>query len=106
MHSVQVYFALSAFSCWMLRLSLFPSSVVGAHEAADPVLGARDPDDDLVIDDEGRERLAVARLGVGDLDVPVHLARLGVERDGARIEGGHVDAAVSGSNADGRAGLE
>ena len=63
--------------------------VVRLHEAANAVLGARASHDDEVVDDERCDRQAVASLGIGDFDIPLHGARLRVERNETRIERSH-----------------
>src|SRR2546422_11565242 len=72
------------------RSTLFPYTTlfrsaarraVRLHEAADAVLGARGPDDDVVADHERGHRLGVAGGGVAHLHGPLLLTRPLVERD-------------------------
>ena len=59
--------------------------VVGGDEAANAVLAAADADDDLVLDDERRQRHRVAGLAVGHLGLPQRPAASRVDaRPGAR----------------------
>ena len=59
--------------------------VVGVEEAAERVLAAGVPDDDLVLDDERRAGDVEAFHRVGDLDFPEQQARSRVEADERRV---------------------
>ena len=83
--------------------------VVGAHEPADAVLGARGADDDFVVDHQRRHRLGVPLGGVADLHRPLLLAgrlvqrhELAVERAQIQCSAGDGDATVVGPAARGR----
>lgn len=65
---------------------------IGFHEAADAVFATIGSDQDLVVDDGRRHRLAVAEFGIGDVGAPDHVAGLGIQRDQLGVERGKVDA--------------
>ncbi len=60
--------------------------VVGVEEAANAALRAGDADDDLVLDRERRAGRRVVERRVGDLLLPQHATRSGVERDQLRVQ--------------------
>jgi hypothetical protein len=88
--------------------------VEGLDEAADAVLAAVGTDDHLAVDIDWRHRLRIAEVGIGDLDFPQELARLGIERHELRVDGAHEELAfrhrdsaivVAAANGDDRAQL-
>ena len=68
--------------------------VVGAKEATHAVLAAVGTEQYLPLDGGRRHGLAVTEFRIGDLGLPHHFARLGVERDKLGIERRHVDLVV------------
>ena len=63
---------------------------ISVEEAADAELAAGDPGDHLVLDDERRRRLAVARPVIGNLRVPLQVAGPRVDAHEVRVEGRHI----------------
>ena len=73
--------------------------VVRIEKPAHAVFTARNADDDLVGERQRRAGDRVARLGIGDGDVPSNLSRLRVERDEMGIERPDVNRVVENGHA-------
>ena len=65
--------------------------IIGFQKAADAVFAAIGSDQNLVLDDSRRHRLAVAELGIGDVGLPDNLAGLCIQRHQLGVERGYVD---------------
>jgi hypothetical protein len=66
--------------------------IVGIDEPPNPVLGAGDAENDLVLDDERRDGGGVPELVIRKLDVVQDAAGSHVQRDEVRVDGGHEQA--------------
>ena len=79
--------------------TLSGGGVIRVHEAADAGLRPAHADDDLPVDGQRRRRDGEAHRVVGDLHVPPHRPRAGVQRNQMRVQRSHVDRLIENGHA-------